>query len=426
MNPTFSQAGQPHSRDEASSGSAGRFDSLSSKPGETSSPDSVTVADSDRWISCLDGKRPGHAACREVLIGVLPGEGIGPEVTRCALDILGAVAGVTGLRVQTREGGVIGRDSEQACGQTLPSEVIQFCREVFTAGGAILNGPGGGRYVYELRRHLDLFFKISPLQASNGVPGASRLQPEALRDVDILVTRENSGGVYQGEWTSTKDPRRGRVASHSFDCSESQVHRFLHASARLAQMRQGNLAVVWKESGVPSISALWRDCAAAAAEAHGVQWTMVDVDLMAYRLIQDAPMFDVIAAPNLFGDVLADLGAALLGSRGVSYSGNFTEHGDAVYQTNHGAAYHLAGADQANPAGQILSLVMMLRESFGLRHEADAIADALRSVWRSGWRTVDVVTADTTRVSTRKFATRVAECAADLARERAPQGAEVE
>jgi len=356
---------------------------------------------------------------------VLPGEGVGSEVVNGALHILDAVAGASGLRVRTREGGPIGRDAERSCGTTLPDEVVRFCEEVFAADGAILNGPGGGRYVYELRKRIDLFFKISPLQVVNGVPGASCLREESLHDVDILVTRENSGGVYQGVWTSRTDPGEGCVARHCFEYSQTQVLRFLKASARLAESRRGRLAVVWKESGVPSISALWRDCAAEAAEAFGVEWTMVDVDLMAYRLVQEASVFDVIAAPNLFGDVLADLGAVLLGSRGVSYSGNFTERGDAVYQTNHGAAYHLAGTDQANPAGQILSMVMMLRESFGLQREANAIVEALRSVWRAGWRTVDVAGRETQLAGTREFAALVAERAVALIGERPPTESEV-
>jgi 3-isopropylmalate dehydrogenase len=246
-----------------------------------------------------------------------------------------------------------------------------------------------------------------------------------LRNIDILVAREGTAGAYQGDWTTQQDPGEGRKAGHFFGYTEWQVRRFLQASARLARMRRGNLTVVWKESGVPSISALWRDCAAEAAEGSGVEWSMVDVDLMAYRLVQEAPAFDVIAAPNLFGDVLADLGAVLLGSRGASYSGNFTGRGEAVYQTNHGAAYHLAGSDQANPAGQILSLAMMLRETFGLGREAEAVEQALRSVWSEGWRTADVAGPGTRVVGTRELGARVAEHAAAIVREGCEPGCEV-
>jgi 3-isopropylmalate dehydrogenase len=121
-----------------------------------------------------------------------------------------------------------------------------------------------------------------------------------------------------------------------------------------------------------------------------------------------------VAAPNLFGDVLADIGAALLGSRGVSFSGNFSEAGNAAYQTNHGAAYDLAGSDRANPVGQILSLAMMLHESFGLGEEAAAIRHAIRSVWREGFRTEDVAAGGLCVVGTREMGFRVAERAAEM------------
>jgi 3-isopropylmalate dehydrogenase len=111
---------------------------------------------------------------------------------------------------------------------------------------------------------------------------------------------------------------------------------------------------------------------------------------------------------------LADLGAVLLGSRGVSFSGNFTEEGHAVYQTNHGSAYPLAGTDRANPCGQIFSLAMMLRESYGLNREADAIEQAVRDVWHDGWRTEDVAVPRSRIVGTREMGRRVAERAARI------------
>jgi 3-isopropylmalate dehydrogenase len=186
-------------------------------------------------------------------------------------------------------------------GKTLSSEVEAFTEEVFAAGGALLCGAGGGRFVYELRRRFDVFFKISPLRTVNGVPDASRLKPAALADVDILVTRENSGGVYQGAWSASGEAG-SRSAEHRFGYGEPQVRRFLECSARLAAARRGLLTVVWKESGVPTVSALWKDCAEQAAGAAGVRVQMVDVDLMAYRLIQEAAVFDVVAAPNMCGD----------------------------------------------------------------------------------------------------------------------------
>ncbi len=349
------------------------------------------------------------------VIGVLRGEGIGPEVMDCALEVLRAVEDGAQLKFDLRFGGLIGRDAESKDGRALTDEVVAFCRGIFEAEGAVLNGPGGGRYVYDLRKRFDLFLKISPLVTAQGVPGACRLKPESVRGTDILLLRENVSGVYQGTSLEGRGPDGVRYVEHSFRDDEFTVRRFLIAAAHVAQRRRGELTVVVKDSGVPGISALWRECAGDVAAASEVRCTMVDVDLMAYRLIQHAPEFDVIAAPNLCGDVLADLGAVLLGSRGVSYSGNFGANGPAVYQTNHGAAYDLAGKDRANPVGQIHSLAMMLRESLGMGEQAAWIDEAVRSVWAAGWRTDDVAQAGCRSVGTREMGRRIAEEVARVA-----------
>lgn len=367
-----------------------------------------------RWTDCLGGLSLRSTQTNRIMVGVLPGEGVGPEVIGCALDVLTSVAEATDVQVEIRQGGQVGGTAQQDCGTALSADVIQFCEQIFACGGAILNGPRGGRYVYDLRKRFDLFFKISPLRIVNGLPDASRLKPEALCGTDILITRENTGGVYQGAWDEQEQSCGNRLAQHYVAYSETQVRRFLQASARLARNRRGELTVVWKEAGMPSISRLWRECAEEAAATYGIRFAMVDIDLMAYRLIQEAPAFDVVAAPNLFGDVLADLGAVLLGSRGLSFSGNFTDGGHAVYQTNHGAAHDLAGKDRANPAGQIFSLAMMLRESFGLWRQADAIEQAVRSVWDEGWRTPDVATSGTSVVGTRELGSLVAHKASQI------------
>ena len=408
-------------KDRCDCGQTYKFENLTIAPPMRTDPSHVPhptaepAAGARRWIRCLDAGAV-RGATSEIVIGVLPGEGIGTEIIGCAIDVLETVANATGLRLELRRGGSIGRDSERVCGTTLSADVIRFCETIFASGGAVLNGPGGGRYVYDLRKRFDLFFKISPLRAATGLPDASRLRLEAVNDVDILVVRENSGGAYQGEWTDRTTSAGEHIAEHSFAYSETQVRRFLNAAAKLAGQRRGELTVVWKEAGVPSISQMWRAGAEAAAAAHGVRYSMVDVDLMAYRLIHETNAFDVIAAPNLFGDVLADLGSALIGSRGISFSGNYTERGNAVYQTNHGAAYRLAGKDRANPVGQIFSLAMMLRESFGLGREADIIEEAVRSVWREGWRTEDVFTAGACMIGTQEMGARIAEKAGQLAR----------
>jgi 3-isopropylmalate dehydrogenase len=346
------------------------------------------------------------------LIGALPGEGIGAEVVEAALEVLRQLVAAGGQAVDVETGGPIGLAAERSSGTALPDEVTDFCRDICARGGAILTGAGGGRYVYDLRRRLDLFLKLVPVSSRYGLSQASPLRPEALHDLDLLLIRENLGGIYQGRSEQSLDPDGRRVVLHSFETSEAHLHRFLAAAARLAVERRGRLTVVVKQSGVPAIADLWRGCGTEVAASAGIECKFVDVDLMAYELIHHPRDFDVIAASNLAGDVLGDLTALLVGSRGLSFSGNFSPNGRAVYQTNHGAAHDIAGRDVANPVGQILSLAMLLRESLGLEREATAIENAIHAVWATGLRTADIAAPGDTVVGTREVAARIAEAAA--------------
>lgn len=342
-------------------------------------------------------------------IGILKGEGIGPEVVEAALGVLRAIESCGPIRFALRAGGAIGRAAEELSGTPLTAEVVDFCRQVFAEEGAVLAGPGGGRFVYDLRRQFDLFCKLSPLRVSEELIRDTRFKPESLRNVDVLLVRENVAGVYQGRWTETTDAEGLRQAEHTFAYTEPEVRRILDVAARIAGQRRGILDVVVKEGGVPSVSRLWRDCAAEIARVTGVRCRTLNVDLAAYLLVQHPQDFDVLATPNLFGDILADLGGVLLGSRALSFSGNFSRSGAAVYQTNHGAAYDLAGTDRANPAGQIFSLAMLLRESFGLVEEAGRIEAAVAEVWRQGFRTADLAASGQRAIGTREMGERVAE-----------------
>ena len=359
-----------------------------------------------RWTDAVFRERSRSTGT--LTVGVIPGEGVGPDVIAAALAVLSAVQSGSDARFETPTGGAIGRDAEAASGRALTEDVCAFCGDVFGRGGAVLAGPGGGRFVYDLRRRFDLFCKISPLQPIAALIEAGRMKAQSVAGADILLVRENVGGVYQGEWRETADERDGRICEHAFRYSERQVRRILGVAARLAAGRRGRLSVVIKDSGVPGMSALWRDLGREESAAAGVEVGFVDIDLAAYRLMQEPLSFDVIAAPNLFGDVLADLGAVLLGSRGVSFSGNFSDSGAAVYQTNHGSALDLAGQGRANPLGQIASLAMMLRESFGLAREAAWVDAAVEEVMRHGFRTFDVAEPGTTVVGTAEMGERIA------------------
>lgn len=356
-------------------------------------------------LSYLNGPPP--AACVP-LIGVFRGCGIGPSLVDGALEVLQAAGHVLGIEFPIEHGGVIGEDSVDRGGPPLPEEAAAFCAQVFRRSGAILSGPGGGRYVYDLRRRFDLFCKFVPVRPAPELAHAAKVLPHQLENVDLLIVRDNIGGVYQGTW-SERPAETGRVAAHSFEYREPEVRRLAETAARAAAGRRGTLHVIVKDGGVPTVTALWRDVGAAAARTYGVRAEFMNVDLAAYELIQHPSRFDVIVAPNLFGDILADVAGVLLSSRGVTFSGNFDSHGHAVYQTNHGCAHDLCGADAANPGGQILSLAMLLRESFALTAAAALIERSLADVWSQGWRTADIAEPGSRILGTRTFVARVVE-----------------
>ena len=351
---------------------------------------------------------PPPVATARRTIGVLEGTGVGPAVIDSALQVLKSVQQVLDLKFEVRFGGLIGEDAIKEHGQWLPEDTVQFCADIFQQKGAILNGPGGGRYVYDLRRRFDLFCKFVPVQPAPELARAGRMAPQFLEGVDILIVRDNTGGVYQGQW-GDRATTKGRVAEHAFQYSEGEVHRLVEVAARAAASRRGKLHVIVKDGGVPTVTALWRDVGQTVAKRHGLAAQFMNVDLAAYELIQNPTRFDVVVAPNLFGDIIADICGVLVSSRGVTFSGNFTPQGHGVFQTNHGCAHDLAGTDIANPAGQILSLAMLLRESFGLEAAAALMEKALAEIWRAGWRTADLAEPGCQILGTKAMAEKVAE-----------------
>ena len=356
----------------------------------------------------LDVSSPPHQKNKIPLIGVIEGSGIGPEVIGAALRVLAAVEQVTGLKFELRHGGAIGEEAEKHFGASLPESTARFFSEIFARGGAILNGPGGGRYVYDLRKRFDLFCKFAPIrpwpQLSRNVP----IIANNVHPMDMLIVRDNTAGAYQGDWT-TREIESGKIAEHAFTYTSQQIQRLAEVAARAASARRGKMHVVVKDGGLPAVTSLWREVSVAEAVRHNVEAVFVNVDLAAYEFIRNPGQFDVVLTPNLFGDILVDITGALLGSRGVTFSGNYDPAGNGVYQTNHGCAHDLAGADVANPAGQILSLSMMLRESFGLDAAATLMESALGAAWQDGWRTADVAEPDCRVVGTRAMAEQVAQ-----------------
>ena len=362
-----------------------------------------------RLALALPGWEQRSSPAREHVIGVLPGEGIGPEVMEAAIDVLRAVGLCSQCEFDIRYGGPIGIEAEEAHGQPLTPQVIQWCESIFADDGAILCGPGGGRFVYDLRAQFDLFCKLTPVRPSPALRDTGALRPELLTEVDMVIVRENTGGLYFGEGRKEADPAGSETAVHTFRYSAGEVQRILKVAVALAGQRSGRLCLVVKPAGLPAVSELWTDLFKQAVSTARLDTHVLEVDAASYQIIAKAHEFDVVVAPNLFGDILSDSAALLLGSRGLSYSGNFGLPGVAVYQTGHGAAYDIAGKGVANPIGQIMSAAMLLRESFGLVDAAASMAKAIERTLADDIRTADIAAAGSTVLATQEMGRRIAE-----------------
>jgi len=350
----------------------------------------------------IDSKRD----LRCFVVGILKGEGSGPEVIDAACKVLDAVAETCGIDFRIKTGGNIAWRSTECPGGYLSDAVAEFCRGVFAEGGAIMAGATGGRFVYDMRRRFDLYYKLNPLRSYQELGDVCRIKLPA-KPLDILVVRENLQDIYQGN-SAEGDSEDGREIFHTFVHKEKQVRAVLGVATAAARRRRKLLAVIGKNSGLPAIHSLWRRCALELGEASEVEVSLLDIDYAAYKLLQEPETFDVIAAPNCFGDILSDLGGVLAGSRGLTFGASYAADGAAVYQTNHGAAHDRAGTDTANPVGQIFSLAMMLRETFGLQSAAHLIEDSVRALWRARWRTADLAEPGCKIAGTRQFAELVA------------------
>jgi 3-isopropylmalate dehydrogenase len=345
---------------------------------------------------------PAASVGSPLRMGVVEGEGIGPEVVGAALTVLAAVTQAHGLDIELVTAGPIGGRGPNGLG--VDAAAAAFYDAAFAAGTPVLTGPAGGRFVYELRARYDLFVKLVPVRPEPAIADASIVRPERISGVDVLIVRDNIGGLYQGAF-GRRDG--GRVAYQEASYSADQVDRLLAVAVRAASARRGRLAVVAKPGGIPELSALWRERAEAAGSPD-VEIEVIEVDNACFQLVADPHRFDVVAAPNMIGDVIGDTAALVLGSRGVSYSANFGVPGRAVYQTAHGAAHDLAGRGIANPIGQLRTMSWLLRESLGLAAAADTVEDAITATVADGLRTPDIAGPGSTVVGTADLAEAIA------------------
>ena len=327
------------------------------------------------------------------LIAILPGDGIGPEVTAEAARVLAEVGKLYGHSFEMREA-LVGGTAIDRSGVPLPADTVALCR---AADAVLLGAVGGPRWgptapirpeqgLLALRRALGVFANLRPAAMHPRLAGASPLKPGLLRGVDLLVVRELTGGIYFGEKRREADWAEDLCAY-----SADEIARVVRVAARLAQSRSGRLTSVDK-ANVMETSRLWREVATRVVrdDFPDVQLDHQLVESCALRLLQKPAEFDVIVTENLFGDILTDLTAVLGGSIGMLPSASVGLGGPGLYEPVHGSAPDIAGKGVANPYGAIGSVAMLLRHSLRLDTEARAVEAAIAAALESGALPADV------------------------------------
>jgi 3-isopropylmalate dehydrogenase len=344
-------------------------------------------------------------------VAVLAGDGIGPEVTAQAVKVLKAVVGNS--RPLELVVAPIGQAGIDAHGDPLPESTTAVAQ----AADAILFGAAGmpgdeeipypmrpGASLLRLRKQLGLFANFRPALLFPELIGASTLKPEVVRGLDLLILRELTGDVYFGEPRGFhKTPSGERVGFNTMSYSESEVERIAHVAFRAARNRRHKLCSVDK-ANVLEASQLWREVVTRVGlEYPDVELTHLFVDAAAMQLMRAPLQFDVIVTGNIFGDILSDAAAMLTGSIGMLPSASVGSGTLGLYEPVHGTAPDIAGKNLANPLAAILSMAMMLRQSFGMEAEARRVEQAVRSVLEQGLRTGDIHQAGCERTGTREM-----------------------
>ncbi|GBC83829.1 3-isopropylmalate dehydrogenase [bacterium HR11] len=352
---------------------------------------------------------------------VLPGDGIGPEVMAEALRVLRVVERRFGVRFEFHED-LIGGACIERYGVALRPETLERCRR---AHAVLLGAVGGPRWddprapvrpeqgLLTLRKGLGLFANLRPVQTYPWLQEASPLKPDVTRNVDFIVVRELTGGLYFGRPQRQWRNRRGRQAVDTLRYSEAEIRRVLLVAFELARQRRRRLTSVDKANVLAS-SRLWRALAEEVARAYpDVELRHMLVDTCAMQLVRRPADFDVLVTENMFGDILTDEAAALTGSLGLLPSASLGRRrrdgtGLGLYEPVHGSAPDIAGRGVANPIGMIRSAALMLRYSLGLPQAAEAVERAVEAVLAAGYRTPDIAAPGTTVVDTITMGERIA------------------
>ncbi|MEC7561944.1 MAG: 3-isopropylmalate dehydrogenase [Pseudomonadota bacterium] len=330
---------------------------------------------------------------------LLPGDGIGQEVVAAATKVMQLAAEQAGCSLDISEG-LVGGAAIDATGEPLPQDTLKAAEQ---ADSVLLGGVGGPKWddlpthlrpekgLLGLRQGLGLFANLRPALLAAPLAAASSLKTELVADLDILIIRELTGGIYFGEPRGVEVRDNERVGFNTLVYSEHEIERIARVGFELAAKRNGKLCSVDK-ANVLEVSQLWREkVSALAPEYPDVELSHMYVDNAAMQLVRAPKQFDVMVTGNMFGDILSDVAAMLTGSLGMLPSASLASSGTGLYEPVHGTAPDIAGQDLANPLATILSVGMMFRYSLDLPEAADRIDTAVAEVLEQGYRTADIV-----------------------------------
>ena len=352
----------------------------------------------------------------EAKLAVIRGDGIGPDIVEQALLVLKKIEEKFGHTFHCQDV-LAGGCAIDAVGHCLPQETIDVCK----AADAVLLGAVGGwkwdtlpgdqrpeRALLGLRKELGLFANLRPAMIFEALADASPLKAEILAGgLDLLVVRELTGGIYFGE-RGTRDTPMGPAAYDVEQYAEGEVRRIAKVAFDMAMKRNKHVTSVDKANVLDS-SRLWRRVVSEVAKDYPeVTLDHLYVDNAAMQLVRNPRQFDVLVTSNIFGDILSDEASQITGSIGMLPSASLAQGNFGMYEPIHGSAPDIAGQDKANPTATILSVAMMLRYTFGLGAEADAIEDAVKTVLAKGLRTPDLFTGEGTLVGTAEMGRQIA------------------
>ena len=349
-------------------------------------------------------------------IAVLPGDGIGKEVTLAAFQVLDAVASKYDFKFETQEF-LVGGASIDRYGTPVREEVLNVCKE---ADAVFLGAVGGPKWddvpaeirpeiaLLKLRKELEVFTNLRPVKVFEPLLDASALKPDVISGVDMLIVRELTGGLYFGkpQFIESIDNEERAVDTMAYKTSE--IERIARVAFETARRRRKKVASVDK-ANILATSQLWRKTVSAVAEDYpDVSLRHFLVDNCAMQLIREPRQFDVILTENSFGDILSDEASMLTGSLGMLPSASLG-HGIALYEPVHGSAPDIAGKNIANPIAAIGSIALMLRFSFHFEEAALAVEKAILDVLNQGCRCQDFYSAGHVLLNTKEMTDRIIE-----------------